>query len=66
MKLLKESLINDVYISRKEVICVFEKRIFIPCEDHDIPMVLAYPDTEGVFPCMLLLHGFMSYKEGDG
>jgi dienelactone hydrolase len=48
------------------VICVFEKRIFIPCEDHDIPMVLAYPDTEGVFPCMLLLHGFMSYKEGDG
>lgn len=45
---------------------MIEKRIFISCEDHDIPMVLAYPDSEGTFPCMLLLHGFMSYKEGDG
>lgn len=45
---------------------MIEKRIFIPCHDHDIPMVLTYPDEDGVFPCMLLLHGFMSYKEGDG
>lgn len=45
---------------------MIEKRIFIPCEDHDIPMVLTYPEENGVFPCMLLLHGFMSYKEGDG
>lgn len=45
---------------------MIEKRIFIPCDNHDIPMVLTYPDEEGVFPCMLLLHGFMSYKEGDG
>ncbi len=45
---------------------MLEKRIFISCDDHDIPMVLAYPDDKGPFPCMLLLHGFMSYKEGDG
>lgn len=45
---------------------MLEKRIFISCDDHDIPMVLAYPDGEGPFPCMLLLHGFMSYKEGYG
>lgn len=45
---------------------MIEKRIFIPCDDHDIPMVITYPSEEGVFPCMLLLHGFMAYKEGDG
>ena len=45
---------------------MLEKRLFIPCDDHDIPMVIARPDGEGPFPCMLLLHGFMSYKEGDG
>ena len=43
-----------------------EKRIFIKCEDHDIPMVIAYPEGNGPFPCVLLLHGYMSYKEGDG
>lgn len=43
-----------------------EKRIFIKCEDHDIPMVIAYPDTDGPYSCVLLLHGFMAYKEGDG
>lgn len=45
---------------------MLEQRLFIPCEDHDIPMVIAYPQGDGPFPCMLLLHGFMSYKEGDG
>lgn len=45
---------------------MIEKRIFISCEDHDIPMIVTYPEGEGPFPCMLLLHGFMSYKEGDG
>ncbi len=45
---------------------MLEKRLFIPCDDHDIPMVIARPDGESPFPCMLLLHGFMSYKEGDG
>ncbi len=43
-----------------------EERIFIPCYDHDIPMVISYPDGNGPFSCMLLLHGFMAYKEGDG
>ena len=45
---------------------MIEKRIFVPCGDHDIPMVITYPSEEGQFPCMLLLHGYMSYKEGDG
>lgn len=45
---------------------MFEKRIFIPCTDHDIPTVITYPDGDGPFPCMLLLHGYMAYKEGDG
>jgi len=43
-----------------------EKRIFVRCEDHDIPMVIDYPDGDGPFPCILLLHGFMSWKESDG
>ena len=29
-------------------------------------MILTYPDTLGPYPCMLCLHGFLSYKEGDG
>ena len=29
-------------------------------------MVLCVPQAEGSYPCMLLLHGFLSYKEGDG
>ena len=45
---------------------MIEKRIFVSCDDHDIPMVITYPSEEGQFPCMLLLHGYMSYKEGDG
>ena len=45
---------------------MIEKRIFIPCADHDIPMVISYPSQDGVFPCVLLLHVFMAYKEGDG
>ena len=45
-----------------------EKRIFVKCEDHDIPMVIVYPDdgTEGPYPAISMLHGFMAYKEGDG
>lgn len=44
-----------------------EERLFIPCEDHDIPMVLTLPDTDkDRYPALLLLHGFMAYKEGDG
>jgi len=44
-----------------------EKRVFVKCEDHDIPMVIVYPDNcNGPYPTVLMLHGFMSYKEGDG
>lgn len=43
-----------------------EKRIFISCEDHEIPMVITYPETGNHFPCILMLHGFLAYKEGDG
>lgn len=43
-----------------------EERVFIDCGDHDIPAVITYPDTEGKSPCLLLLHGYMAYKEGDG
>lgn len=45
---------------------MIEERLFVSCEDHEIPMVLSVPQTEGSYPCMLLLHGFLSYKEGDG
>lgn len=45
-----------------------EERIFIRCNDHDIPMVIAYPNSEATekLPCVLMLHGYMAYKEGDG
>ena len=44
-----------------------EKRIFIRCEDHDIPAVIRYPeDGQDRYPAVLLLHGFMAWKEGDG
>ncbi len=44
-----------------------EKRLYIHGEGHDIPIVLSYPDEgEGPFPAMLLLHGYMAWKEGDG
>lgn len=45
---------------------MIEERLFVPCKEHDIPMVLCVPQAEGSYPCMLLLHGFLSYKEGDG
>ncbi|MCF0111942.1 MAG: prolyl oligopeptidase family serine peptidase [Erysipelotrichaceae bacterium] len=46
---------------------MLEKRVFVRCEDHDVPMVVAYPDDlSKPVPCMLLLHGYMAYKEGDG
>lgn len=43
-----------------------EERIFIKCEDHDIPMVISYPEEGDNLPCILMLHGYMAYKEGDG
>ena len=43
-----------------------EERLFIPCNDHDIPMVISYPESGNNFPCLLMLHGYMAYKEGDG
>lgn len=43
-----------------------EERLFIRCVDHDIPIVIEYPDEGSFFPCVLMLHGFMAYKEGDG
>lgn len=45
-----------------------EGRIFIPTtRGYDIPMVLVFPDGgRDRYPGMLLLHGFMAYKEGDG
>lgn len=45
---------------------MIEQRLFIPAKDHDIPMVLCLPEAQGIYPCMLLLHGFMAWKEGDG
>jgi len=44
-----------------------EKRIFIQFEDYYIPMVCVYPDEGNrPFPALLMLHGMLSYKEGDG
>lgn len=45
---------------------MIEKSVFVRCENHDIPMIIAYPDGQGPFPCILILHGFMSWKQGDG
>lgn len=62
----RERIKNNSIDNTNEVLKLIEKRVFIPCDDHDIPMVITYPQSEGCFPCMLLLHGFMAYKEGDG
>ena len=43
-----------------------EERIFVKCYDHDIPMVISYPEEGDNLPCILMLHGYMAYKEGDG
>ena len=44
-----------------------EKRLYINCQDHDIPVVISYPeDNQEKYPAILLLHGFMAWKEGDG
>jgi hypothetical protein len=44
-----------------------ETRIFVKCDNHEIPMIIIYPDNcEGPYPAILMLHGFMSFKEGDG
>ncbi|MBQ9327009.1 MAG: prolyl oligopeptidase family serine peptidase [Solobacterium sp.] len=44
-----------------------EKRLYIHGENHDIPIVLSYPDDDlHQHPAVLLLHGFMAWKEGDG
>lgn len=44
-----------------------EKLAFVKCEDHEVPMNLVYPDEKKEsYPCMLLVHGFLSCKNGDG
>ncbi|MBO4218595.1 MAG: alpha/beta hydrolase [Erysipelotrichaceae bacterium] len=44
-----------------------EKLAFVKCEDHEVPMNIVYPDEpKEKYPCMLLVHGFLSCKNGDG
>ena len=43
-----------------------EKTIFIKNENNFIPGVYTYPDANGKYPAVLLLHGFLSCKSGDG
>lgn len=42
-----------------------EIRVFVH-SDHDIPLVITYPENKVNCPCILMLHGLLSYKEGDG
>ena len=43
-----------------------EKRVFIHDKDHDIPVIIELPDQKDIYPCVILLHGLLAYKEGDG
>ena len=44
-----------------------EKRLFIPFEDYKIPAHLVLPDDgRDKHPALLMCHGYMAYKEGDG
>ena len=44
-----------------------ETAVFLPFENYDIPMIVNIPDNASEkLPCLILLHGFMAYKEGDG
>lgn len=44
------------------------KRVFIPTtQPQPIPGIYTFPDHQsGPFPAVLMIHGFMAYKEGDG
>lgn len=43
-----------------------EKRIFLRCKNHDIPVLIEQPDSNELYPCVIMLHGLLAYKEGDG
>lgn len=43
-----------------------EKLEFVKCIDHEVPMLLDIPDHGQNFPAILLIHGYMSFKNGDG
>jgi len=44
-----------------------EKNIVIKCDEYNIPGVLTVPDAkQEKYPCVLMLHGFIAYKQGDG
>ena len=43
-----------------------EKIVFIKNDSYFIPGVYTYPDTNGKYPAVLLLHGLLSCKSGDG
>jgi len=43
------------------------KEIRIPYEDYEIPLTIVMPDdSEGPYPCVLMLHGFLSGRNRDG
>ncbi len=40
---------------------------YLQFENYDIPMIISIPDMDKPnYPCLIMLHGFMAYKEGDG
>lgn len=44
-----------------------EERVFIAFDGYHIPGVFVVPETaEARYPAVLLCHGFLAYKEGDG
>jgi len=44
-----------------------EKNIVIKCDEYNIPGVLTVPDAkQEKYPCVLMLHGDLAYKQGDG
>ena len=45
---------------------MLEKIVFIKNGDFFIPGVYTYPDVKGKYPAVLLLHGVLSSKSGDG
>lgn len=54
-------------LRREMCISMREKLVFVKCDDHEVPMNIDYPDeVKSSYPCMLLVHGFMSRKNGDG
>ena len=55
-----------VFLKNKCRIIYVEKRIFIKMKDHDLPMVITESESDSSSLCILMLHGFMAFKEGDG